>query len=101
MSEPLLLLQQIAGQLIKEGKTPSLALFKSRLGGQISAPALFSAYQQWKRQPDVVIAEQPADEAGNSTEITVPKPTPALSDLAAQLNRIEMKLDHLLAQIKP
>lgn len=87
------LLNQVAVRLQQEGKTPSLALFKARLGNQLSAPALFTAYQQWRKQasiPDVAVLlpeQQPAAE-------TEP------ADTAPQLQRIEAKLDRLIALLE-
>ncbi|KKO47354.1 hypothetical protein WG68_01600 [Arsukibacterium ikkense] len=91
------LLQQTATRLRQEGKTPSLALFKARLGSQLTAPALFAAYQQWRQH------------AGNlaAGPDSVPPPSaanPALNVTAAidstQLQRIEAKLDKILALLE-
>ncbi|HAW92650.1 MULTISPECIES: hypothetical protein [unclassified Arsukibacterium] len=87
------LLNQVAIRLQQEGKTPSLALFKARLSGQLTAPALFSAYQQWRKQPALPdIAELPAEDK-RLTE-SVP------DDAASQLQRIEAKLDRILALLE-
>ncbi|MAD77303.1 MAG: hypothetical protein CML20_21425 [Rheinheimera sp.] len=93
------LLNQVAIRLHQEGKTPSLALFKARLSNQLTAPALFSAYQQWRKQPSLpdltqlppagqLLAEPRAD-----TEASQP------SQLL-QLQRIEAKLDKILALLE-
>ena len=91
MSSPIELLQQTAAQLRAEGKTPSLALFKARLTGQLTAPALFSAYQLWRQQ-------LPADTVPQATEIT--SQLAETAPLTEQLQRIESKLDRLLALLE-
>jgi hypothetical protein len=94
MSSAIDLLNQVAARLQQEGKTPSLALFKARLSGQLSAPALFAAYQQWRRQPSVPDPSQ-LHAASNSTA----EPISAQVQVAemSQLQRIETKLDRILA----
>lgn len=97
MSSAIELLNQVAARLQQEGKTPSLALFKGRLAGQLSAPALFAAYQQWRNQaaslPDNA-GSQHAPDATNLVHATV-SPTDN-----AQLQRIEAKLDKILALLE-
>lgn len=92
MDNPLQLMQQLATQLRQEGKTPSLALFRARLAGRISPQVLFSTYQQWRGMP---VTEQQTE--------TVPEPVSAdkapADDLSSQLQRIEAKLDQLLAKL--
>jgi hypothetical protein len=94
MTDPVQLLQQVAAQLQREGKTPSLALFRARLAGRIAPQQLFSAYQQWRSNPVL-------DDTTPSTE-----PLPALAatecsdtTLAQTLARIEAKLDLLLSKL--
>ncbi|SNY55159.1 hypothetical protein SAMN06297280_2785 [Arsukibacterium tuosuense] len=91
MSSTIELLHQTAARLRQEGKTPSLALFKARLGGQLTAPALFSAYQQWRQQTPADVELQAPDIA---PDITRPV------DVASQLQRIETKLDKILALLE-
>ncbi|WP_019674900.1 hypothetical protein [Arsukibacterium perlucidum] len=91
MSSTLDLLHQTAARLRQEGKTPSLALFKARLGGQLTAPALFSAYQQWRNQLPAEAGQQMQE---NEAEI----PVPATAN--EQLQRIETKLDKILALLE-
>ena len=40
----------VASQLQQEGKSPSLALVRARLGGGINPTELFTAYQSWRAQ---------------------------------------------------
>ncbi|MDX3773240.1 hypothetical protein QE250_03830 [Chromatiaceae bacterium AAb-1] len=107
MSDALRLLQQVAEQLHTEGKTPSLALFKARLAGQLPAPVLFSAYQQWRSHAGANHAatnkEQIAEQAGSSKTASDSKTesTPAINnELQQTLARIEAKLDILLSRGK-
>lgn len=88
------LAQQVAAAaqaLQQEGKEPSLALIKGRLGHVAMSPALLQAYQAW-RNGQVVITPG---------ELPVAPPTaPAeTGDLQHQLNRIEAKLDLLLQKL--
>lgn len=91
MANTLRLLQQTAQQLRQEGKQPSLALFKARLAGQITAPELFMAYQQWRQQADHLAEPQPTE------EVALQQPVDTKTDINSQLQRIEQKLDRLLA----
>lgn len=92
MDNSLQLMQQVATQLRREGKTPSLALFRARLAGRIAPQVLFSTYQQWRGMP---VTEQQADV---TTELVSVKPDVS-DDLGSQLQRIEAKLDLLLAKL--
>ncbi|PKM20991.1 MAG: hypothetical protein CVV11_05865 [Gammaproteobacteria bacterium HGW-Gammaproteobacteria-15] len=94
MTDPVQLLQQVAAQLQREGKTPSLALFRARLAGRIAPQQLFAAYQQWRNNP-VFDNTTPGSE-------TVPAPATvehADAALAQTLARIEAKLDLLLSKL--
>lgn len=94
MTDPMQLLQQAAGQLKREGKNPSLALFRARLAGQLTPQQLFAAYQHWRSNPiytDASVGEsapQPAEQNADQVD-----------DLHQQLNRIEAKLDLLLSKL--
>lgn len=92
MTDVSTLLQHTAAQLIQEGKTPSLALFRSRLAGQVPAQQLFAAYQHWRNDP--------------KTTSALPSATPTAStetndDMLQTLQRIETKLDLLLSKLAP
>lgn len=102
MTDPMLLLQQIAAQLQQEGKTPSLALFRARLAGRIAPQQLFSAYQQWRNLPPAQAIAALADLPADSTPLTEDDKTcSAATDaqLTATLARIEAKLDLLLSKL--
>ena len=102
MTDPILLLQQIAAQLQQEGKTPSLALFRARLAGRIAPQQLFSAYQQWRNLPPAQAVAAITDLPADATPIAADdKTSSAMTDaqLAATLTRIEAKLDLLLRKL--
>jgi hypothetical protein len=84
----------IASALQQEGKSPSLALVRARLGGGINPAELFSAYQSWRAQgsPLAKLADAaPLVATGANT-------TPETQNNALQqdLLRIEAKLDLIL-----
>ena len=81
---------KIAAQLQQEGKEPSLALVKARLGATTMSPALLQAYQAWRNGAVVVqtAAELPAQ----------PDLEPS-SDIKADLARIEAKLDLIIKKL--
>lgn len=95
MTDPVALLQQVAAQLEKEGKSPSLALFRARLAGRMPPQQLFSAYQTWRNTPqpmcnDITTELEPVPTA---------MPTEEHGDIAQTLARIEAKLDLLLNKL--
>ncbi|MDP5135896.1 hypothetical protein ORJ04_08045 [Rheinheimera baltica] len=92
MSDTIQLMQQVAAQLQQEGKTPSLALFRARLAGQLAPQQLFTAYQHWRSNPVF---------ASEINRVTPPTPVTeeVTDDLAATLARIEAKLDKLLSKL--
>ncbi|MCS4308077.1 hypothetical protein M2404_002425 [Rheinheimera pacifica] len=94
MTDPVQMLQQVAAQLQREGKTPSLALFRARLAGRIAPQQLFAAYQQWRNNPVF-------DDTAPSYEVA-PAPNTANhtdTELRQTLARIEAKLDLLLTKL--
>ncbi len=83
---------KIAAQLQQEGKEPSLALIKARLGTATMSSALLQAYQAWRNgavtlQPDPTPQSQP-----------LPEPQVS-SDIKADLARIEAKLDLIIKKL--
>ncbi len=94
MATALALLQQTANRLKQEGKQPNLALFKARLTGQLSAPELFRAYQQWRQLTEQLIDDNSIEEQASNLSVDNP------ASLTSQLNRIEQKLDRLLALLE-
>lgn len=88
---------QIAVQLQQEGKTPSLALVRARLGSGTDPVKLFSAYQQWRNSPPtaaVAVADRPelpVDVSNDASEI---------EQLRADVARLETKLDQILVLLQ-
>ncbi|TXH96092.1 MAG: hypothetical protein E6Q75_08255 [Rheinheimera sp.] len=81
----------IASQLQQEGKSPSLALVRARLGGGINPTELFSAYQSWRAQGSPMQQQQeaPAAPAAQAAVVTPP-------NWQADIARLEHKLDLIL-----
>ena len=66
----------ICQQLHSEGKTPSVALIKSRLSGPVSMPIIISAIKSWKNNPKQQVTDT----------LTRPKENhPTLEDRVAKL----------------
>ncbi len=80
---------KIAVQLQQEGKEPSLALVKARLGTATMSPALLQAYQAW-RNGAVLVQESSEQQAAASEQP---------SDIKADLARIEAKLDLIIKKL--
>ncbi len=88
-------ISQIAMQLEGEGKKPSLALVRARLGGGIDPATLFSAYQQWRNSPKL--------DASSLQSAPTPELLPVADEspiTRADLARLEQKLDQLLALLQ-
>lgn len=81
----------IASQLQQEGKSPSLALVRARLGGGINPTELFSAYQSWRAQGSPLQLKSEPAEAPVAQPATATTP-----DLQADIARLEHKLDLIL-----
>ncbi|HEA18223.1 MAG TPA: hypothetical protein ENH88_17615 [Pseudoalteromonas prydzensis] len=75
--------------LLDEGKTPTVALTKSKLTQPIPLPVIIAAVSQYKNNPDSI------HNLAKSTNVAVE----AVSDVS-QLDRIEQKLDRLLALLE-
>lgn len=89
---------EIATQLQQEGKTPSLALVRARAGSGIDPVKLFSAYQQWRNNPQTAVV--PADAAAEASKTIITPVSNAdedFSQLRADLTRVEAKVDQILA----
>ncbi|MCF6436355.1 MULTISPECIES: hypothetical protein [Pseudoalteromonas] len=76
--------QKAIADLVVEGKTPSVALTKARLNGSVPMPVIIAGLSAYKNNPDIV--KQPLQPISEQD-------TPSQS----QLDRIEQKLDRLLA----
>jgi len=81
---------KIAAQLQQEGKEPSLALVKARLGTATMSPALLQAYQAWRNGAVIV---------QNTSEQVSQAASEPESDIKADLSRIEAKLDLIIKKL--
>lgn len=81
---------KIAAQLQQEGKEPSLALVKARLGTATMSPALLQAYQTWRNGAVIV---------QNTSEQVPQAASEAESDIKTDLARIEAKLDLIIKKL--
>jgi len=75
--------------LLDEGKTPTVALTKSKLAQPMPMPVIIAAVSQYKNNPDSInnFINNPSNE-----QLNTPK--------ESQLDRIEAKLDRLLALLE-
>ncbi|WNO62020.1 hypothetical protein [Rheinheimera sp. MMS21-TC3] len=105
MTDPILLLQQVAAQLQQEGKTPSLALFRARLAGQLAPAQLFTAYQQWRANPIVANSiktnNTEQDTAANTTAVSLNELWQTQQAILTRVEQIEAKLDEILKKLEP
>ncbi|MCF6441918.1 hypothetical protein L1077_21010 [Pseudoalteromonas luteoviolacea] len=79
--------QQAISTLLAEGKTPSVATVKAKLTEPLPMPVIIAALASYKNNPEAIthVAQQS-------------QPTPA--EPQSQLDRIEAKLDKLLALLE-
>ena len=76
--------------LLDEGKTPTVALTKSRLAQPVPMPMIIAAVSQYKNNPDSINNFIKTSQQPENTELK-----------ASQLDRIEQKLDQLLTLLAP
>lgn len=88
---------KIAALLQQEGKEPSLALIKARLGTATMSPTLLQAYQAWRSgalsQDDPALQQSAKDSTGHSEQEN-------MTQLRADLARIEAKLDFIIKKLE-
>ena len=82
---------KVAAQLQQEGKEPSLALVKARLGTATMSPVLLQAYQAWRN--GAAVKSDSAEDAQMPAENELP------ADIKADLARIEAKLDLIIKKL--
>ena len=75
--------------LLDEGKTPTVALTKSRLAQPVPMPMIIAAVSQYKNNPDSINNFVKTSQQPENTELK-----------ASQLDRIEQKLDQLLSLLE-
>ncbi|SEA94233.1 hypothetical protein [Alkalimonas amylolytica] len=96
------LLSQEAACLMQEGKTPSLALLRSRLGRRVPPADLLPAFQQWKQLPaeakqaavNTKIAKEPVTESQPQTDPIAHR----IEQLEAKIAQLEQRLALLESQ---
>ena len=81
----------VCQQLSKEGKEPSVALVKSRLGQPLPMPLIIAGIKQWRANPN---AELP-----QNTEATPSDSAPTQS-LEQRVDTLEQEVKELKAVIK-
>lgn len=94
---------QLAADLQKEGKTPSLALIRARAGKNVDAPALFSAYQSWRASPPAPETTEANNQHNMLQSNQALIPANAGADIAAlqhSVLRLEQKLDRVLVLLQ-
>lgn len=74
---------------LDEGKTPTVALTKSRLAQPVPMPMIIAAVSQYKNNPDSINNFIKTSQQPENAELK-----------ASQLDRIEQKLDQLLALLE-
>ena len=102
MSTALDRIRQQASVLQLEGKTPSLALLRSRLGKQLHPAELLQAFQQWKQLPEserLAATIQHAQEAGAS-EYQPEHPATAMTERIDQLEQRLQQLEQLVDELQ-
>ena len=82
---------KVAAQLQQEGKEPSLALVKARLGTATMSPALLQAYQAWRNGAEV--------KSDSAADAQMPAENELPADIKADLARIEAKLDLIIKKL--
>jgi len=79
----------IIAQLVKEGKTPTTALIKSRLPQPLPLATILQALTAWRRNPQLA---QPAD-AKDSKPVQPASPTaPTLESLQHRIEQLEQQV---------
>lgn len=86
---------RLAHQLSREGKTPSVALIRSRLSKPTSLPDIIQALQQWKLTPELgkegTTRHLDADHQDSATGREFDN-----GQIVQRLNRLEDKIDHII-----
>lgn len=96
---------QLAADLQREGKTPSLALVRARAGKGVDAPALFSAYQNWRANPPAPTGSEAINQHKENKVLQTAAALPAgsateIAALQQDVQRLEQKLDLVLTLLQ-
>lgn len=87
-------ISQVAQQLKLEGKAVNLALVRARMPSTDPAK-LFTAFQQWRNQPQVENKAVPTETATSAVVSTVAA-SQDLQALQQDIQRLEQKIDRIL-----
>jgi len=97
---------RIAYQLNAQGKTPSVALIRSKLSVPASLPVIVQALQKWKQSPELGREsekqqdQKPADTSNPSADNTAQVSSAKIQAMQAQINALEQKVAHLYQVIE-
>ncbi len=80
---------RVANALAAEGKTPSVALIKSRLSHKVSMPTLIGVLQRWKQDP----TQTPVASS------LPPEPTPLPPEFVARLQPLQEEIMRLRVEV--
>jgi hypothetical protein len=84
---------QACQQLVQEGKSPSVALIKSRLTRNFPLPTIIAGLKRWQANPDLNIESPEPTNSENDREVTLEQRVTELEaqvrDLAALVKSIE------------
>ncbi|RXJ72519.1 hypothetical protein CS022_15135 [Veronia nyctiphanis] len=83
-------LEEAISSLVAEGKQPSVALVKSRLGVAVPMPLIITALQRWKKNGVVPKVEKVASEKSDSQRI---------SELESKVYALEKQIAELETKI--
>ncbi|QYJ87274.1 hypothetical protein K0I73_06100 [Shewanella mesophila] len=89
-----------AKSIASSGKTPSLALIKSRLGNQIPMPILVQGLQRFKALSKEEIAALAFDTTMVDSQAPEQTATPTIAALATQITALQSQQLQLIARIE-
>ncbi len=92
-------ISQVAQQLKQEGKAVNLALVRARMPSTDPAK-LFTAFQQWRNQPQVEAKEVPAESLSPSLSQASVAAQLDLHKIHQDIQRLEQKVDRILSLLE-
>jgi hypothetical protein len=100
MPTALEIISQQASLLHQEGKTPSLALLRSRLGKQLHPAELLPAFQQWKQLPESQRRAPPQATLSSALTSETVEPAATATDRIEQLEQKVQQLETLVHELQ-
>jgi hypothetical protein len=76
-------------QLVREGKSPSVALVKSRLTRNYPLPTIIAGLKQWQANPELNIEPAKPIDSENDSEVTLEQ---RVAELEAQVRELTAQL---------